>query len=152
MNKIHIAIGADHHGFLLKKYLMKERSDNVWLDEGTYNDQSSDYPLYAAAVCHSIQKHKALYGVLFCGTGIGMAIAANRFAGIRASLVWNILIAREARQEDNSNVLVLPADHLSKSEVLEIFDVWIATQFSDKERYRRRIELIEMMGKYERMV
>jgi ribose 5-phosphate isomerase B len=143
MSNVSIAIGADHHGFALKSAIIAYKGDVRWIDVGADDDQPSDYPQYAAKVCHLLQKGVATSGILLCGSGIGMAIAANRFPGIYAGLVWNETIAAHAKQEDNINVLVLPADYLSEAETLAIVDVWLRTPFSAKERYIRRIGMID---------
>src|SRR3989338_6098797 len=95
---IKIAIGADHRGFLYKKKLM-QLPDFTWIDKGTFDEQKTDYPLFAQAVVSSVLKKEANYGVLLCGSGIGMSIAANRHKGIYAALVWNNEIAVVAKED-----------------------------------------------------
>lgn len=104
-----VAVGADHAGFELKSALVGEldRLGYAVLDVGTSNEESVDYPDFAAAVVRAMKDGRARWGVLVCGTGIGMSIAANRHAGIRAALCHDEETARLARQHNDANVLVL---------------------------------------------
>jgi len=99
-----IAIGADHNGFAAKKYIQQQLPDIDWLDVGTFNEERTDYPIFAKKVSKAILNGEAQEGVLLCGTGVGMAIAANRFPGIYAGLAWNEEIARLSKEDDNVNI------------------------------------------------
>jgi ribose 5-phosphate isomerase B len=88
---------------------------------------------------------KAEYGVLLCGTGVGMAIAANRFKGIFAAVAWNEAVARASKEDDNANVLVLPADDLSEEQTLRIVSAWLGAHFKEG-RYRERVAQIDRLG------
>jgi len=149
MKKPKIAIGADHRGFLLKEFLMKQSCEFVkWIDSGAFTDENSNYPVFAHAVCNKILQGEADYGILLCGTGAGMAMAANRKPGIYAAVAWEGIIARRVRQEDFCNVLVLPADYLDETRVVEIFDEWRRAHPKNSERYAVRRAMIddEKMG------
>lgn len=146
MKEIIIAIGTDHHGFAMKEYLKQESSllgyDLTWIDVGAHSDERSDYPFFAIQVAEIMQQNKAHCGVLLCGTGIGMAIAANRFSGIYAGLVWNEQIACQAKEDDNVNVLVLPSDYIDNKTARAMLIAWLGAEFKDK-RYAQRIAMID---------
>jgi len=146
MKKIIIAIGADHRGFAMKEYLKKERLmtgyDLSWIDVGAHSKERSDYPLFAIQVAEQIVYNKAHLGVLLCGTGIGMAIAANRFSGVYAGLVWNEQVARRAKEDDTVNVLVLPSDYIDNQKAQAMLVAWLGAKFKH-ERYSKRIAMID---------
>lgn len=144
-----IYIGADHNGFELKerveKYLKSLGHDVV--DKGDMQlDPQDDYPLYAGRVASEVLATPDSVGILICGSGQGVCIGANRFKGIRASLVWNEDEAYDSRHDDDSNVLCLPARELQDNLVVErILDVWLNTKFGAAARYiRRNKELDEL--------
>lgn len=138
----HIAIGADHRGFLLKEYIMRHVSSVQWLDSGTYSIERTDYPLFVEPVVDALLKGTVQYGILICGSGVGMAVAANRHPGIYAAVVWNPEVARKAKEDDNSNVLVLPADYLSYEEAVACIISWLGATFKEG-RYQERLSLID---------
>ena len=149
MKKIKIAIGADHRGFLLKEFLMKQSREFVrWIDCGAFTEENSNYPVFAHAVCNKILQGEADYGILLCGTGAGMAMAANRKPGIYAAVAWEGIIARRVRQEDFCNVLVLPADYLDEERVVDVVSEWRCAHLKNSERYALRRAMIddEKMG------
>lgn len=141
-----IALGADHRGFKLKEFLRKKSQlagiPIIWIDMGAYDDQRSDYPLFVNKVCADIINHKANAGILLCGSGVGMSIAANRYPGIHAALVWNEAVARMSKEDDNANVLVLPADFISQEEVCIIITAWLKARFKGG-RYQERLAMID---------
>ena len=137
-----ICIGADHRGYELKNFLIQTLTDYSWIDEGTHTSERTDYPMYAHKVCKALGEGKAPYGILICGSGVGMAIAANRFRGIYAALCWNEGVARLAREDDGTNVLILPSDFVTHVQALSIFQAWITARFKDG-RYQERLELID---------
>lgn len=137
-----ISIGADHRGFALKKHLIDTLADYTWHDAGTFDDQRTDYPIFARKVCNDVSSGLASAGVLICGSGIGMAIAANRYKGIYAALCWNVAIAQVARQDDGSNLLVLPSDFVTPDQAVEMFEVWIGASFKGG-RYQHRLDMID---------
>lgn len=141
-----IAIGSDHRGYEIKRALtsLKEIGDHaiVWVDVGSETSERSDYPLYAQKVAKLVQKGEVNSGVLLCGTGVGMAIAANRFKKIFAALVWNEDVARRSKREDGSNILVLPADYLDNSQAVILILAWLDSEFLGG-RYKERLKQID---------
>lgn len=146
-----IAIGADHRGFQLKNGIQQaltkfgEDKKIQWVDVGCFSAECCDYPLDAQQVVQAMRNGEAELGVLLCGTGAGMAITANRFAGIYASLVWTPELARLARQHDNANILVLPADYVIKEQAVAMIQAWLEASFEGG-RHQRRIDEIDSCG------
>ena len=137
-----ISIGADHRGFELKEQMIKQFKNFEWVDEGCCSVERTDYPIYARKVCEAVLAGSVDAGVLICGSGIGMSIAANRYKKIYASLCWNEQVACLARQDDGANVLILPANFVSASEAIAIFNAWIVAKFKEG-RYRSRLDLLD---------
>jgi ribose 5-phosphate isomerase B len=145
-----IALGADHAGYELKdqiKLHLQERGIDV-RDEGTSSPESVDYPDFARAVAHDVSEQRVDLGILVCGSGIGMAIAANKVHGIRAAKVDTEYEAEMSRQHNDANVLTLGARILKPEEALRIVDKWLATQFAGG-RHERRVEKIAAIEKEE---
>ncbi len=143
-----VFVGADHAGFQLKTAVMahlSKRGIEVEDEGGRELDPADDYPQFAYAVATKVlgSEDADPRGILLCGSGQGMCIAANRVRGIRASLCWSEDIARETRNDNDSNVLCVPARVLSEEEALKIIDVWLETEFSGAARHVRRINEIE---------
>ncbi|HPD73868.1 MAG TPA: RpiB/LacA/LacB family sugar-phosphate isomerase [Patescibacteria group bacterium] len=140
-----IYISSDHRGLELKKYLV-ESLVSVGLgivDLGPKDsDPEDDYPDFAKLVAEKIQEDFENMGVLICANGVGISIAANKLDGIRAALSWNPKHAASSRNDDGTNVLVLPADYITKEEALEILHTWLSTNFSGEDRHIRRIQKI----------
>lgn len=134
-------IASDHAGFLLKQFLIKKNPDQGWKDLGVHNEKKSNYARIAQMLCCKIKKenHK---GVLICGSGQGMAMAANRFSGIRAAAVWNVKSARLAREHNNANVLCLGARLISRKMAHQILQIFINSSFK-KGRHLERIKQID---------
>ena len=144
-----IAIGSDHRGVEQKGHI-KELFDIPeimleWYDVGSYNPQRVDYPPYGIKVAQAVQDGKAEFGILLCGTGVGMSIVANRFKGVYAALVWNEELARKSKEDDNANILVLPADYISNDEALKIVNAWMKATFKGGV-YQDRLDLIDALG------
>jgi ribose 5-phosphate isomerase B len=139
-----IPIGADHAGFELKERLVKVLSELGYdpLDVGTHSAESTDYPDYAHVVADKVSRGEVQRGVLLCGTGLGMAYAANRHHGVRAAVVGNTEIAKLAREHNDANVLVLPARFVTEADGVEILKTWLDTPFEGG-RHARRIAKIE---------
>ena len=139
-----IPIGADHAGFQLKERLVRELQGLGYdvLDLGTKTADSVDYPDFAHPVASRIERGQSKRGILICGTGTGMAIAANRHHGVRAGVVWTPELARLSRQHNDSNVLVLPARFLSEDEGVAILRAWLDTPFEGG-RHTRRVMKME---------
>lgn len=139
-----IPIGADHAGFALKERLKQELRKLGYepLDLGTHSADSTDYPDFAHPVATQVEQGKVGRGVLLCGTGLGMAYAANRHHGVRAAVAWNAEVARLARAHNDANVLVLPARFVTEEDGLEILRAWLTTPFEGG-RHERRVQKIE---------
>ena len=139
-----IPIGADHAGFALKERLVDElrRLGYEPLDLGTHSTDSTDYPDYAHEVADRVEHHDAERGVLLCGTGLGMAYAANRHPGVRAAVAWTSEVARLSREHNDANVLILPARFVSPEDGVETLKTWLATDFAGG-RHARRIAKID---------
>lgn len=137
-----IAIGADHRGFLHKEFIKQHMQHIEWIDVGTHNQERTDYPLFTDKVVELMLFDGIEAGILLCASGGGMAIAANRYKYIYAVVAWNVEIARQCKQEDNANVLVLPADFVSCEDAVKMIQEWLAQEFKG-ERYAERIEMID---------
>ncbi len=144
MKNLKVAIGSDHGGFEYKTDVIDFlKSKNIeYMDMGTYTQDSCDYPVIARKVCEKILSGDADRGILICGTGIGMSIAANKIKGIRASVCGDTFSARATRAHNNSNVLCLGQRVIGKSLALDIVDMWLKTDFEGG-RHQRRIDMIE---------
>lgn len=142
-----IYIGADHRGFKLKESLknyLKESGYEV-VDVGNANyDQADDYPDFAALVGRKISLDPDnSKGILICGSGVGVDVAANKFKNVRSALVINSDQAMASRNDDNTNVLSLAADYLNEEDAKKILSTWLKTSFSGEERHARRLKKIE---------
>ncbi len=124
-----ISIGADHRGYVLKGEIIKYFDEQQFFDVGAFDDKRSDYPIFAQRVCTQVIKGYTQAGILICGSGIGMSIAANRYKKIYAALCWSPEVARCARAHDNANVLILPADFVSFVSAIDIVSSWIKAPF-----------------------
>lgn len=136
-----IAIGSDHAGYGLKQIVMahlKERGEE-FKDYGTYSEASCDYPDYAEAVSLAIIKGEADKGILICGTGIGISIAANRHREIRAALCGDCFSAEATRQHNDANVLAMGARVVADGLALKIVDTFLDTPFSNGANHIRRV-------------
>ena len=143
MSKI-IAIASDHAGPDYKKRLIEYLTAKGYtcLNMGTDTEDSVDYPIYAHKVCEKILSGEAEFGILICGTGIGMSIAANKHAGIRAGLCADPESAALTRQHNNANVLCMGARILSFEKVVEITDAFLGAEFLGG-RHQRRVDMLE---------
>src|SRR5215469_13085093 len=138
-----IALGADHAGYQLKDRIKEHlQSKGIQVqDEGTSSAESVDYPDYARLVAHDVSQRRSDLGILVCGSGIGMAISANKVTGIRAANASNEYEARMSREHNDANVLTLGARTLSEEAALKIVDEWLAALFAGG-RHQRRIDKI----------
>lgn len=140
-----IALGCDQAGYALKQEIiehLKKKEIDV-KDFGTYTKESCDYPIYAKKVAKAVQKKECEFGILICGTGIGISIAANKVKGIRAALCHDCFSAKATREHNDANILAMGARVIGSGLALEIVDTFLSTAFSEEERHIRRIELIE---------
>ena len=145
-----IAIGADHGGYLLKDEVaayLREQGYTV-LDMGTSSGESVDYPDFAASVARAIQGKRAELGILICGTGIGMAITANKFRGIRAAVVHDAYTAAMSRRHNNANIITFGGRVIGAGVAFSIVDAWLDNRFEGGRHTRRldKIRAIEEEG------
>jgi len=141
-----IVIGSDHRGFRLKEALKKHVSaKNIKvIDVGApHFNKDDDYTLYAEKVAVLVSKNPTMHGILICGSGVGVDIAANKFDGIRASIGFTSDQVKAGRAHDNMNVLVLAADFLSEPQAKILVDSFLSTDFDNIERHKRRLTDIE---------
>lgn len=139
-----IALGADHAGYQLKGALQQvlEKEGHQIVDFGTSSGDSVDYPDYAVKVAQTVASGQCDRGILACGTGIGMAIAANKVAGIRAAAPWSVETAKLASEHNWSNVLCLSGRFSSVEESAKIVKTWLSTPWDKTGRHERRIKKI----------
>jgi ribose 5-phosphate isomerase B len=139
-----IYIGSDHAGVDLKE-LVKQHFANQFefVDAGTFTNESVDYPDFAHQVAENVLKDEQGRGILICGTGNGMAITANKHAGIRAALCWSPEIAALAKQHNNANIIVLPARFISPQLAMDTLDSYFKAEFEGG-RHQRRIDKINL--------
>jgi ribose 5-phosphate isomerase B len=142
-NKPRIALGADHAGFQAKESIRKylEAAGYVVDDAGTRSEESVDYPDFAAKVARRVQQGRDDLGILVCGTGIGMAMAANKIGGVRAAVAHDALTARMSREHNDANVLALGARVLNEQQIIEVTESFLAAQFAGG-RHQRRVDKI----------
>jgi ribose 5-phosphate isomerase B len=144
-----IAIGADHAGFVLKQHLRQrlEAEGHEVVDFGAASEESTDYPDYAYLVARQVSQDRADRGVLVCSTGIGMSIAANKVAGIRAAVVDSIEAARLTREHNDANVITLGARFVGEAQALDLVRIFLNTEFTGGRHSRRvaKIARIERM-------
>lgn len=141
-----VAIGADHAGYALKETLamyMRERGIEV-IDFGTHGPDPVDYPDYARVVAEVVARGEADFGVLICGTGVGMAITANKVAGIRAAAVSDVYSARMSRAHNDANILCMGGRVVGPGLAIEILETWLRTPFEGG-RHARRVEKIRAL-------
>lgn len=141
-----IAIGTDHAGYDFKEAMqayLKSKGHEVQ-DLGTFSKDSVDYPDYAQRVCQYVVEKQADFGILVCGSGIGMSIAANKIHGVRAALAHDLYTARMGRAHNNANILVLPSRLIALPIAEEMTDLFLATPFEGG-RHAGRVEKIMKM-------
>lgn len=140
-----IAIGSDHGGYALKQAVMKhlESRGERYHDFGTYSEASCDYPDYGRAVAEAVAGGEYQYGIIICGTGIGISITANKVHGIRAALCGDCFSAEATRLHNDANILAMGARVVGEGLALKIVDTFLDTPFSNEERHIRRIGKIE---------
>lgn len=143
-----IIIGSDHGGLALKTAVnsyLKRRGFDV-TDAGTNGDASVDYPDFGQKVAETVIAGEAELGILICGTGIGMSIAANKIPGIRAALVTDVFMARMAREHNNANVLVLGGRVLDEQKACDLVGAWLDATFEGG-RHQARLDKITLLEK-----
>jgi len=146
---MHVAIGADHGGFLLKGVLLEhiKTLGHAVRDLGTYSSEAVDYPDYARAVANSIIDGRAERGILICGSGVGACVAANKFPEIRAGICHDTFSAHQGVEDDNMNVLCLGARIVGTELAKDIVTTYLKAKFSGAERHVRRLQKVAEIEK-----
>ncbi|MBO5237246.1 MAG: ribose 5-phosphate isomerase B [Lachnospiraceae bacterium] len=140
-----IALGSDHGGYGLKQEVIKHLQEKgiEYKDYGCYSEESCDYPIYGKAVAEAVAKGECEQGIIICGTGIGISIAANKVPGVRAALCHDCFSAQATREHNNANILAMGARVIGPGLALKIVDTFLETPFSNDERHVRRISMLE---------
>lgn len=143
-----IALGSDHGGFTLKEHIKKHLISKGYevKDYGTYSEESVDYPLFAKAVCEAVTGGECERGILCCGTGIGISIAANKFKGIRCALCHEPFSAKLTKEHNDANVIALGGRITGTELAGAIVDAWLGAEFMGAQHVKR-IELIHSFEK-----
>lgn len=138
-----IAIGSDHIGLSHKAFLIEKLTKQGYqlLDMGTYHSERTDYPIYAEKVAKAVISQKALMGILICGTGVGISIAANKIKGIRCALCADELTALMCREHNDTNIIAFGANVISHQKALALATLWLNTPY-DGGRHQKRLEMI----------
>ncbi|MFM6976677.1 MAG: ribose 5-phosphate isomerase B [Sphingobacteriaceae bacterium] len=139
--KLRIAIGADHAGFEYKQLVIQHLSNFDIKDFGTHSAESVDYPDFAHPVASAVESGEFQLGILICGSANGVAITANKHAGIRAAICWTVELAQLARMHNNANILCLPARFISSETAFQITDQFLNTPFEGG-RHANRVNKI----------
>lgn len=139
-----IALGCDHAGFELKQFIIKHLEDRgiEYKDYGTYSTDSVDYAVYAEKTAKAVAGGECTLGLLFCGTGVGISMAANKVRGIRAACCSDMFSAEMTRRHNDANILCLGGRVVSPEKAVELVDVFLDTPFSGEDRHARRIAQI----------
>ncbi len=139
-----VIIGADHGGFLIKEHIKNflQKNNVDFVDIGTNSEDSVDYPIYSHKVAIMVSENNKNIGIIVCGSGNGVNIAANKHKNIRSALCWNDEIAKLAKQHNNANIICLPGRYLSLLESEKIIDAFLKAEFEGG-RHQNRINLIE---------
>lgn len=142
---IMIALGCDHAGFPLMQEIKAHLEERglEYKDFGTCSRESCDYPVYAKAVAKAVLSKECEKGILICGTGIGISIAANKFKGIRAALCSDCFSAQATREHNDANILAMGARVIGPGLAAKITDIFLDTPFSGIDRHQRRIDMID---------
>ena len=144
-----LALGCDHGGYPLMKEVIKYLEDNkiAFKNFGTYSEASVDYPEYAKKVAHAVAEGECEKGILICGTGIGISIAANKCKGIRAALCGDVFSAKMSREHNNANVLCMGERVLGVGLAEMITDAWLETEFAGGRHERRVNKIMDLEAK-----
>lgn len=143
-----IAVGSDHGGFALKQHILRYLKENgfEYKDYGCFSEQSVDYPDFALPVAEAVASGEAERGIVICGTGIGVSIAANKVPGVRAALCHDCFSAKATREHNDSNVLAMGERVIGPGLALEIADIWLHTPYAGG-RHQARIDKITAIEK-----
>lgn len=140
----YISLGSDHAAVAFKQTLINYLNSKGYdiRDCGTHSQISCDYPDFAKKVALDVQQKNSKYGILCCGSGIGMSIQANRLKGVRAANVWNVETARLSKQHNNANILCLGVRMHSESLLFDMINTWLSTEFET--RHQQRIDKLDI--------
>ncbi len=140
---IKVAVGCDHGGFILKESVVStlERLGAEVVDLGCYDESSVDYPVYGEKVARSVASGECALGVIMCGTGIGISIAANKVRGVRAAVVTNTYMAKLTKNHNNANIIALGGRVISPDEAAAIVEAWYTAEYEGG-RHQRRLDMI----------
>ena len=138
-----ILIAADHAGLDLKQGLIEQMPNDIFEDLGTNSKENVDYPDYANELARRISLDSNKRGVLICGTGVGMSVAANKFKNIRAGLVYNSEVAKLIREHNDANILVLPGGYMDIHEAKKCVDIFLSSKFEGGRHLRRLNKIIK---------
>ncbi len=140
-----IALGSDHGGYGLKQEIMKhlEEKGIEYKDYGCYDESPCDYPVFGKKAARAVASGECEKGILICGTGIGISIAANKIKGIRAALCHDVFSAKATREHNDANMLAMGARVVGPGLALMIVDTFLNTEFSSAERHQKRIDMLE---------
>ncbi|MEW6467720.1 MAG: ribose 5-phosphate isomerase B [Bacteroidota bacterium] len=143
MNKLRIAAGADHAGFRLKEKIREYLASKGYeiRDYGCYSEERADYPDFAHPVARAVENKEFDFGLLICGSGNGINMAANKHPGIRSAICWQEELAKLARQHNDANIIVLPARFISEEEAKRCVDAFFSEKFEGG-RHSGRVEKI----------
>ena len=141
---LNLAIASDHAGYHLKNYIVNNLKKEInFKDFGTDSEESCDFPDFAKEVCESVLNNESTRGLLICGSGVGMSIAANKFRGIRAANIVDVETAKQSVEHNDINVLCLGSKNVNEKNALDIIEIFLEAKFIQKERYIRRISKLE---------
>ena len=140
-----IALGCDHGGFSLKQEVISylEANNLEFKDYGCFNEEACDYPVYGKKVANAVASGECDKGIIICGTGIGISIAANKVKGIRAALCSDCFSAEATRLHNDANIVAIGARVVGPGLAIKIIDTFLNTEFSGEDRHIQRISLIE---------
>lgn len=140
-----IGLGSDSAGYGLKQEVIEYLKDKglAYKDYGCFDEQPCDYPIYAKEVAHAVADGECDRGILICGTGIGISIAANKVKGIRAAVCHDVFSAKATREHNDANILAMGARVIGPGHALMVVETFLNTEFSNVERHKRRIAQIE---------
>ncbi|MDY6430044.1 MAG: RpiB/LacA/LacB family sugar-phosphate isomerase [Bacilli bacterium] len=139
-----ISLGSDHGGFKYKEAI-KEHLLSLGakvLDEGCYDEQSCDYPIFAKKAANDVSTNKADFGILVCTSGEGISIAANKVSGIRCGIGYNDVVTAKLREHNNANMISFGQAYMKLEDVLRRVDIFLTTSFSTEEKHIRRVKQI----------
>tara|TARA_B100001250_G_C19374708_1_gene603575 strand:+ start:167 stop:601 length:435 start_codon:yes stop_codon:yes gene_type:complete len=139
-----VAIASDHAGYKLKQFLIDNLGEEITIkDFGTHSEESCDFPDFASKVSDFILKNEDYKGVLICGSGVGMSIAANKTSGIRAANISDIDTAVQSVEHNNANVICIGSDNVERDLSKEIVIKFLSSQFIEEDKYIRRVKKFE---------